>query len=287
MSTDLPAARTASVTSTSDVAPSFAELYEREVAQGPDLYVSVVRDAVEGGVWDPEESLLMACAAAETADATTRALSSPWSLYTPRQAATVASALFVQLRQNAASLQELGRAIERIGERGDVELPDPAGPGQPPNLATALETLGALAEQLEGLVARHAGATVDAIRAAAPSTSHPADAHETLVAVAALLTEQAEGRVTLMRAHADGEYVPDSDGEPDCGCQVTIHEKVEEYTLHRGEHEWNVIRQSDVIPTPDGGAYADTWSTLSNVMATAHPQQLTDDILSIIEADRR
>jgi hypothetical protein len=72
-------------------------LYEQAADQSSDL-VSEVRSAVEHGTHDPADSVEMACAAAETTWASGQALSNPWSLYTPQDAATVASALFVQLQ---------------------------------------------------------------------------------------------------------------------------------------------------------------------------------------------
>ncbi|MFE3142849.1 hypothetical protein [Streptomyces scopuliridis] len=171
----------------------WSDLYERAADEQNDL-VSEVRTAVEYGMSDPEDSVEIACASAETAEACVRALSSPWSPYTPQDAATVASALFVQLQQNADALQELRQAVGRIAERGEVGLPAPAGAGQPANLSDALETLSAVSDTIHGLVARHASTTVRALHAAPSSAPVPPDAHQTVVTVAALLAEQHEGR---------------------------------------------------------------------------------------------
>ncbi|MHA4820004.1 hypothetical protein ACXZ65_37280 [Streptomyces aculeolatus] len=63
---------------------SWTALYERTSDKSSD-YVSEVRTAVEYGLHDPEDSMAMACAAAETAGASAQALSSQWSLYTPQE----------------------------------------------------------------------------------------------------------------------------------------------------------------------------------------------------------
>ncbi|MFB7552574.1 hypothetical protein [Streptomyces sp. NPDC056154] len=274
----------APVASLNDNTP-WNDLYEQAADKHNDL-VSEVRTAVEYGMHDPQDSVEIACAAAETADACVQALSDPWSLYTPQDAATVASALFAQLQHHADALQELGRAVGRIVERGEAELPAPAGAGQPANLSDALETLRSMSDTVHGLIARHASTTVRALHAAPGSAPVPADAHETVVAVAALLAEQHEGAVTLNTRHVDGAYDPESDGGFGCGCDVTIVGGGEEYDFHRGDSEWSISRESDGRELSDGSTVFDTWETLSTTLKTAHPQQLVDDVLRVIAADR-
>ncbi|MGV9884755.1 hypothetical protein [Streptomyces sp. NPDC003006] len=261
----------------------FNALYERAAAEPGDL-VSEVRTAVESGMCDPRDSVEMACAAAETAEAVVTALSSPWALYTPQDAATVASALFVQLQHTADALGELGGALGRIGERGETQMSAPAGPGQPANLGDALATLRSVSEQIHGLAARHASTTVRALHAAPASAPRPADVHETVAAVAALLAEQHGQAVTLNRHHEDGES-EDPDDEFGCGCDVTILADDEEYTFHRGDSEWSLTQESDGRELPDGTIVYDAYETLSTTWKTAHPQQLVDDVLRIIAHD--
>ncbi|MFE5092606.1 hypothetical protein ACFRCI_20170 [Streptomyces sp. NPDC056638] len=114
----------------------------------------------------------------------------------------------------------------------------------------------------------------------------PADAHQTVVAVAALLTEQHNGAVTLNTRHEDSEYGPKSDGGFGCGCDVTIVGGDEEYNFHRGDSEWSVTRESDGRKLSDGSTLYDTQETLSTTLKTAHPQQLADDIQRVMAADR-
>ncbi|MEU9108926.1 hypothetical protein AB0D54_32290 [Streptomyces xanthophaeus] len=269
-----------------DDATSWNGLYEQAADKQNDL-VSEVRTAVDYGMDDPEDSVEMACTAAETAGAVVQALESPWALYTPQDAATVASALFVQLQHSADALQELRRSVGRIVERGDADLVAPAGAGKPANLSDALETLQSLADTIHALVARHASTTVRALDAAPSLAPVPADAHQTVVAVAALLAEQHEGEVTLNTRHEEGDYDPETDGGFGCGCDVTILEADEEYNFHRGDSEWSVTRESDGLELPDGSIVFDTRETLSTSLKTAHPQQLTDDVLHVIATDRQ
>ncbi|MFF8695170.1 hypothetical protein ACF08W_23505 [Streptomyces sp. NPDC015144] len=259
-----------------DDAP-WSALYEQAADRYSDL-VTEVRDMVEHGVHDPEGSTEMACAAAETAGAAARALSDPWSLYTTRDAATVASALFVQLRHGADALRELALATGRIAERGE------AGPSA--DLDDALEALRSASETVHGLVARHAATTVRALHATPCSAPVPADVHRTVVAVAALLDARHDGAVTLNTRHEDGAYDPDDDEGFGCGCDVTIVADHDTYTFHRGDSEWSVVKKSDGVAGPGGSVHYSTWIGLSTRLETAHPQQLADEILSLVAHDR-
>ena len=90
-------------------------LYEQAADYGND-FVTEVRSAVDYGMSDPEDTVQMACAAAETAEAAAQALSHEWALYTPQQAATVAAALFAQMQATAKSLRTLHQATGHIAE---------------------------------------------------------------------------------------------------------------------------------------------------------------------------
>ncbi|MCX4451740.1 hypothetical protein [Streptomyces sp. NBC_01789] len=160
-----------------DDATSWTALYEKTGSDQSD-YVSEVRSAVEYGLNDPRESVEMACAAAETADAAAEVLSSTWSLYTPQDAASVASALLVQLQNSAGAFAELVSAVGRLVERGEAELPAPASPGQPANLTDALMALRTVADTVNDLVDRHASCIVHALDAAPGTAVLPGDVHE-------------------------------------------------------------------------------------------------------------
>ncbi|MEU5288501.1 hypothetical protein AB0G97_31490 [Streptomyces sp. NPDC020755] len=248
----------------------------------PNDLVGEVRTAVEHGMHDPVDSLEMVSAAVETTGAVVTALSSPWSLYTPYDAATAAAGLFVQLEHQAEALQELGRAVGRIAGRGETVLPAPAGPGQEANLADALAALQSVSEQVRALVAQHAPGTVRALDAAPASAPIPADVHETVVAVAG----QHTGTVTLNRRHEVGAFEDPEDGFG-CGCDITLHTAEEEYTFYRGDCAWSIVKDSDGRDLGDGSTVYDAHETLSVSLKTAHPQQLADSVLRIIADDQQ
>jgi len=182
-------------------------------------------------------------------------------------------------------LTELARAAGRIVERGEAELPAPAGPGQPANLADALAALRRVSDAVHDLVDSHASTTVRALHAAPGTAPLLGDAHETVVAVAALLTEQHDQAVTLNRFHPDGAYTDADDGFG-CGCGVTIAGAGDVYDFHRGDSEWSLARESDGRMLADGSTVFSTWEALSTTLKNAHPQQLVDDILRAITADQ-
>lgn len=257
-------------------------LYE-QAADVQNDFLSDLRSAVDYGLADPEDTIQVTCAAAENADAAVKALSHEWALYTPQDAAIAASALLVQLQQNADALAALRRAIGRMAHRNEVVLPKAAGPGQVENLSDALNRLLALAGEIHGLVDRNASTVVRALHAAEGTAVLPQDAHETLVAVADLLSAQHDGQVTLNRRHEDGEYDPSGDGGFGCSCDVTIVSRGEKYSFHRGDSEWCLVRLSDGVKGDDGYTSYSNWDSLSTSLDTAHPQQLTNDILQAVK----
>ncbi|MFF3787470.1 hypothetical protein [Streptomyces sp. NPDC001933] len=88
-----------------------------------------------------------------------------------------------------------------------------------------------------------------------------------MVAVAALLTQQHDGAVTLNTRHEDGTYEDDPDDgygcDCDCDCDVTIVSGDEEYSFQRGDSEWSVTRESDGRKRSDGATVYNAWETLS------------------------
>ncbi|WLQ69338.1 hypothetical protein [Streptomyces glycanivorans] len=266
-------------------APGWHEVFRRGVREPNDL-VGEVRSAVEHGLHDPVDSLEMVSAAVETTGAVVTALSSPWSLYTPQDAATAAAGLFVQLEHQAEALQELGGAVGRIAGRGETVLPAPAEPGQEANLADALAALQSVSQQVRALVAQHAPGIVRALDAAPASAPIAADVHATVVAVAELLTKQHNGTVTLNRRHEDGAFEDPEDGFG-CGCDITLHTTEEEYTFYRGDCAWSIVKDSDGRDLGDGSTVYDAHETLSVSLKTAHPQQLADSVLRIIADDQQ
>lgn len=256
-------------------------LYERAADDGND-FLTEVRSAVDYGLSDPEDTVQMACAAAETAEAAVQALNHEWALYTPQQAATVASALFAQLEATAEALRTLRQAIGHVADRGEMKIPAPSHGEQALNAGDALESLLNMSEEIDCLVSRYASHTVKSLDAAAGTATLPTDAHETISAVAALLIEQLPGQVTFDQRHEAGEYDPDDDHGFGCGCSITIVADGETYDVSHGDSEWAVIRQSDGRKNSDGTITFTNWAKLSTSLDAAHPQQLANDVLRII-----
>ncbi|MGP3991501.1 hypothetical protein [Streptomyces sp. 3N207] len=257
------------------------DLYGQAAAEFGDL-VSEVRTAVDYGLADPEDSAEVACAATETTEAVVTALSHEWALYTPQEAATVASALFLQLQHSADALAALRRAVGHIAERGETELLDSAGPGQPANLADALQQLHRASNDLHRLVSRHASTTVRALAAAKSCAPIPRNAHETIVAVARLLEDQHDDQVQLNERHGPGEDDPAADDVFGCSCDITVTSKGETFSFHRGDCAWSLLRDADGRPQADGSILYSNWSSTSTSLITAHPQQLTQEIIALV-----
>lgn len=127
-----------------------------------------------------------------------------------------ATGVFVQLQHTAEALAEAGRTDRRARR-------DPgARPGRartPENLGDVLLTLRLAADQAHALVEHNAPGAVRALHAAPGPALVPADRHETMLAVAELLTEQHDQAVSLNRFHEDGPY-DDADDGSGCDCVV-------------------------------------------------------------------
>jgi hypothetical protein len=247
----------------------------------PNDLVMEVRTAVDYGLADPVDAIEMACAATETTAATVTALSHPFALYTPHDAATIASALFLQLQHSAAALTALRRGIEAMAQRGDTDVPDPAGPDQPSNLGNALQQLHHTADDIDQLISRHAPTTIAALAGAGNRAPIPRNAHETLVAVSRLLAEQLDDTAKLLENHDLDDYDPADDDDFGCACAIRISSGSETFLFDRGDHVWCLLRESDGQRLPDGSVTFLTSDTemRSTPLAAAHPQQLAQDIL--------
>ncbi|MEU5136995.1 hypothetical protein [Streptomyces californicus] len=122
-----------------------------------------------------------------------------------------------------------------------------------------------------------------ALDTAPASAPIPADVHATVVAVA----EQHTGTVTLNRRHEDGAF-DDPENGFGCGCDITLHTaEEEEYTFHRGDCAWSIVKDSDGRDLGDGSTVYDAHETLSVSLKTAYPQQLADSVLRIIADDQQ
>ncbi|GAA3747682.1 hypothetical protein GCM10023082_50030 [Streptomyces tremellae] len=188
---------------------------------------------------DPVNSPEMVGAAEEATRPVVTALSSPWSLYTPQDAATAAVGLFVQLdtkqrpcRSSGARPDGSPSAVRRPW-RHSSRCPSRFGPWSS--------------------ITRPAPCALDA---APPSPPIPADVHATAVAVA----EQHTDFVTPNRCHKVGAFEDPEDG---FGYGITLHTAEEEYTFYRGNWAWSLAKDSDGRDLGDGSTVCDAHETLS------------------------
>jgi len=255
------------------------DLYGQAAVKFGDL-VNEVRTAVDYGLADPRDSAEVACAATETTEAVVTALCHEWALYTPQEAATVASALFSC--NTARTHSPLCTAPS--GTSPNVARPKSSTrqARQPANLADALQQLHRASNDLHRLVSRHASTTVRALAAAKSSAPIPQNAHETIVAVARLLEDQHDDQVQLNERHGPGEDDPAADDVFGCSCDITVTSKGETFSFHRGDSEWSLLRDADGRPQADGSILYSNWSSTSTSLITAHPQQLTQEIIALV-----
>lgn len=249
------------------------QLY-KGLADDQNDFASEVRSS-RGYISDPVDTVQLAAASVETSEALVQALGHPWALYTPQEAAHVASALFGQLEATAAALSNMRQVFQAMAERGDVHLPAASGANTPAgeNLSDALDRLAEVAEEVSSAVRYNAGPSVAAIEAAPSSAALPDGCHEVLEAVAALLGDEAK----LIVRHEPGEHDLSREAEGfGCGCSVEITHAGQAYDLHRGDSEWSLVRESDGKSTFDGGTTWTHWISLKTTLETAHPSHLVD-----------
>lgn len=196
-----------------------------------------------GGPDDPDELIALAVAGAKSAEATAEGLGLEWALYTPQQAAVVASALYAQIDAAAAALEMLGEYLHVMDARHDVVLPEFNDP-ETPNLNDAELLTGRASEEVRS-------ATCDAetavrILAETPYLGRqPKDAHETITAVADLLEEQAT-LIAEHHVHDESELRENYDLGFGCGCCVRITDSTgSAWEFQRGEGSWNLWRSAD------------------------------------------
>jgi len=230
-------------------------------------FAGELRSAVDFGLGEPNDTLGVACVGVEATEALIDALSDDWALYTPQQAAVVASAAFAQVESAAVAMRHLRIVIRAMAERGDVDLPAPADHG-PANITSALSLLEKAAFELSATVGQYAQEVTTALRTAPAKAPLPADVHQTIAAVAELLG----GDARLNQRHEPG-YVGDGDGFG-CGCDIDFTHAGEEWNFHRGDSCWSLTRERDGRPTADGGTVFSKWLELEASEETAHPAHL-------------
>ncbi|MFR9675838.1 hypothetical protein [Streptomyces sp. TR02-1] len=227
-----------------------------------------LRSLIEFGVSEPEDTLNVAVAAAESGQALASALERPWSLYTPAQAAQVASAALAQLHSGAQALVQLGEVLQTVIGRGEASAPAD-GDCCPLRLAKDL------AAEIEVSTARSGPLLVRRLQEWPSRLSLPEGCHETLAAVCGLLPA-----ARMETAHAEDAYEDDEDFG--CGCSVVFDHEGEEWNLSRGDSGWSVHRVREERPLGDGSiVVTPTFVTVTD--ATPHPGALVASVLAELE----
>jgi hypothetical protein len=223
---------------------------------------------------EPVDTLALACTAAFASTALGKALDHEWALYTPQDAAVVASAIQAQVATTADNLRKLIRAVEHIAERGEVELPEVSGLDGPEEetLSDALDQISEVAGQLgEVVTAMHP--LVPSLHRAASKFRPSPNLHSNLRAVVALLGEGAEMN----------EHQHDEDHE-ESGCTAVITRGSETYYFGYMDSEWTLLRDGDAEHHSDGSKF---WINGGSVTIEAgeelaHPHQLAQEVRQAI-----
>ncbi|WP_030792834.1 hypothetical protein [Streptomyces sp. NRRL S-920] len=223
---------------------------------------------------EPRHTLALACSSAASSAFLGRALENRWALHTPQHAAVAAAGIHATLRSSVENLHRLRRAVETAVARGDVK---PSGhPTSDAGVTDALDRLTAVVDE----VSVHLQALVPAVHTlnAAPATFHaPRTVHETMTAVTAILKDTAE-----LRTWQDGHK--EEATQDGCGCTLFVTFRNERYLVSYEDFEgWAVMRESAAAVSHDGSM---TWNNPPSASVKdplAHPQQLAEAIMRVIE----
>jgi hypothetical protein len=227
--------------------------------------------------YEPRDVLALSCAAAIASTALSDAIDHKWALYTPQDAAVVASALCAQMSATVETLQKLARAVEQIIERGDMDLPESSGATdrEVGDLAGALDQIGGIADRLGPHVddLAEVAARIHEVPAGFRSSRN---VHENLRAVVDLLAVDVE--------IVGDEPSDDHDGD-ECPCTAVITHGGETYYLNFHDSEWALLRKSDAVTSSDGRT---SWINGGSIKIDAreplvHPQQLAEEVLRGLE----
>lgn len=185
-----------------------------------------LRTFADGAVDEPEEVVALAIAGAEAAEGLEAALDIEWALYTPKQAAVVASALFTQIEAAAAAMDKLSEYLDVMAERGDITEPGPdfEAVGDAALVGEAQRRLATSAYEADCAVTADRVAAVDILAATPYFGTMPTSPHETLVAVAGLAG--GEGKLlTHEHLRDDSELAQAEENGFGCGCWVEIADR--------------------------------------------------------------
>ncbi|MFB7852784.1 hypothetical protein ACFC34_38020 [Streptomyces sp. NPDC056053] len=227
-----------------------------------------IRMVADDGPDDPEDVIAVAIAGAEAAEATAFGLDYDWALYTPQQAAVVASALFAQIEAAGLALERLGEYLHVMDARQDVEMPEFDG-HEDLNLSNAEMLLGCAGQEARAAACR----AEDVVRVLAETPylgTLPENAHETITALAKLLGTEA----TLNTDHHirdEAELAKNYENGFGCGCSITLHDdNGSQWQFQRGDSTWNLLRMEDI----DEDGILQSWTELDTIDAHAHPEHV-------------
>ncbi|MDJ0386082.1 hypothetical protein [Streptomyces sp. G-G2] len=209
----------------------------------------------ESGCQDPADTIALAIVGAEASERLRGALESDWALYTPQQAAVVASALFAQLNATTDAFESLRRLLQHAEDRRETAFTAEADAHLRNAAAAVAFTCG------------FGPGVVNSLNAGPDLSRLPADAHETLTVVAALLGPAAK----VTENHGPGEYIEDDRGLG-CGCEIRFEHRGQGWNFHWGNCCWNLVREEDGEVLEDSGNTG--WNELGSTDSTAHPQHL-------------
>ncbi|MFE5740184.1 hypothetical protein [Streptomyces celluloflavus] len=194
---------------------------------------------------DPEVVIALAIAGAKAAEAAAGALEAEWALYTPQQAAVVASALFAQLDATGRGLERLGEYLHVMAARGDAEMPEYDSDEGDRNLNDAEMALGCAGEEAQGCVAGADRAVRSLTRTPFLGTL-PTTPHETICAVAQHVDVEAK-LLCDHHVHDEAELADSYSGGFGCGCRIELTDTSGTvWEFHRGDSAWCLLRLADI-----------------------------------------
>ncbi|MCX4648152.1 MULTISPECIES: hypothetical protein [unclassified Streptomyces] len=198
-----------------------------------------------------------------------------WSGRCTPRSRPLSSALYAQIDAAGSALENLAGYLHVMDARHDVVLPE-FNDSETPNLNNAEMSMGCAGE--EARAATCDAETAVRILAETPYLGRqPKDAHETIIAVADLLGEQAT-LITEHHVHDEAELRENYGDGFGCGCVVRITDSTgSAWEFQRGDSSWNLWRRADV----DGSGILGNWIELDAGDARAHPGH----VVSLIEQE--
>ncbi|MGC0318167.1 hypothetical protein [Kitasatospora acidiphila] len=221
-----------------------------------------VRSFADGMTSDPDDAISLAITGAEAARAAVDALDHEWALYTPEQAAVLASALFAQVDAAGLAFQRLRAVLSQLEGRGDCASAD-----------HAHDLIKAAAADMLSVAPSHASAVVSELAALPCVLTLPSGPHDTIAAVADILGAK------LNQRHGPGEQGNDSNG---CGCSVDLDRDGEPWVFARGDSRRYLLAVNDGEVQADGTVHYANTIDLDLSDPLAHPGHLAAEVCALL-----